>query len=159
MTEITSALIDENTCRRMRRRPHINWSQIIREAIAEKIIEEEHTDATLWLRDSYVDRTVDIASPDLLPYEVLNALRYNPGLGERQLKEIATALDKYSFWLAPLEGELADMSVENSMRHGFSVYDSAYISLGQIREAPVYAADQRLMNRVGDERIRHISTY
>jgi predicted nucleic acid-binding protein len=70
---------------------------------------------------------VDIASPDLLPYEVLNAMRYNPNLGERQLKEIATALDKYSLWLTPLEGELADMSVENSMRHGISVYDSAYI--------------------------------
>jgi predicted nucleic acid-binding protein len=115
--------------------------------------------AALRLRNDYVDRTVDIASPDLLPYEVLNALRCDPSLGERQLKEIATALDKYSLWLAPLEGELADMSVENSMRHGISVYDSAYISLGQIREAPVYTADQRLINRVGDERIRHISTY
>ena len=122
-------------------------------------VEEEHTDAALRLRDDYVDRTVDIASPDLLPHEVLNALRYNPGLGERQLKEIVEALDKYSLWLAPLEGELAETSVENSMRHGISVYDSAYISLGQIREIPVYTADRRLMNRVGDERIRHISTY
>ena len=122
-------------------------------------VEEEHTDAALRLRDDYVDRTIDIASPSLLPYEVLNALRYNPGLGERQLKEIVEALDKYSLWLAPLEGELAETSVENSMRHGISVYDSAYISLGQIREIPVYTADRRLMNRVGDERIRHISTY
>jgi len=122
-------------------------------------VEEEHTDAALRLRYDYVDRTVDIASPDLLPHEVLNALRYNPGLGERQLKEIVEALDKYSLWLAPLEGELAETSVENSMRHGISVYDSAYISLGQIREIPVYTADRRLMNRVGDERIRHISTY
>ena len=122
-------------------------------------VEEEHTDAALRLRDDYVDRTVDIASPSLLPYEVLNALRYNPGLGERQLKEIVEALDKYCLWLAPLEGDLAYACVENSMRHGISVYDSAYISLGQIREIPVYTADRRLMNRVGDERIRHISTY
>jgi len=122
-------------------------------------VEEEHTDAALRLRDDYVDRTVDIASPDLLPHEVLNALRYNPGLGERQLKEIVEALDKYSLWLAPLEGDLARTCVENSMRHGISVYDSAYISLGQIREIPVYTADRRLINRVGDECIRHISTY
>lgn len=122
-------------------------------------VEEEHTDAALRLRDDYVDRTVDIASPSLLPYEVLNALRYSPGFGERQLKEIVEALDKYCLWLAPLEGDLAYACVENSMRHGISVYDSAYISLGQIREIPVYTADRRLMNRVGDERIRHISTY
>ena len=122
-------------------------------------VDEEHTGDALRLRDDYVDRAVDIASPDLLPYEVLNALRYNPGLGERQLKEIAAALDKYSLWLAPLEGQLAEACVENSMRHGISVYDSAYISLGQIKEAPVYTADQKLINRVRDERIRHISTY
>ena len=122
-------------------------------------VEEEHTDAALRLRDDYVDRVVDIVSPDLLPCEVLNALRYSPGLGERQLNEIVEALDKYSLWLAPLEGDLARACVENSMRHGISVYDSAYVSLGQMREIPVYTADQRLMNRVGDERIRHISTY
>ena len=122
-------------------------------------VEEEHTDAALRLRDDYVDRVVDIVSPDLLPYEVLNALRYSPGLGERQLNEIVEALDKYSLWLAPLEGDLARACVENSMRHGISVYDSAYVSLGQIREIPVYTADQRLMNRVENERIRHISAY
>jgi predicted nucleic acid-binding protein len=90
---------------------------------------------------------------------VLNALRYSPGLGENQLNEIVEALDKYSLWLTPFEGDLTRACVENSMRHGISVYDSAYISLGQIKEIPVYTADRRLMNRVGDERVRHISTY
>jgi len=127
--------------------------------VVKRSVEDEHTDAALRRRDDYVDRTVDIASPSLLPYEVLNALRHNPGLGERQLKEIVEALDKYSLWLTPLEGDLARACMENSMRHGISVYDSAYISLGQIREIPVYTADRRLMNRVRDERIRHISTY
>jgi len=67
MTDIISARIDEDTPHRMRRLPHINWSQIIRETIAEKISAEEQTDAALRLRDDYVDRTVDIAFPDLLP--------------------------------------------------------------------------------------------
>ena len=122
-------------------------------------VEEEYTDAALRLRDDYVERVVEVSSPDFLPYEVLNALRYNPTLGERQLKEIAKALDKFSFWLVPLEGELAEVSVENSLRHGISVYDSAYVSLGHLSEAPVYTADRRLMERMDDERIKHISTY
>ena len=127
--------------------------------IVKWFVEEEHTDAALRFREDYLDRVVDVASPDLLPYEVLNALRYNPVLGERQLKEIAEALDKYSLWLAPLEGELALRCVENAVRHGISVYDAAYISLGQIKETPVYTADLALMNRVRDERVRHISAY
>jgi predicted nucleic acid-binding protein len=127
--------------------------------IVKWFVKEEHTDAALRLRYDYIDRVVDVASPDLLPYEVLNALGYNPVLGERQLKEIAEALDKYSLWLAPLEGELALRCVENAVRHGISVYDAAYISLGQIKETPVYTADRALMNRVQDERVRHISAY
>jgi len=39
--------------------------------------------------------------------------------------------------------------MENSLRHSISVYDSVYVSLGQIREIPVYTADRTLMSRSG----------
>jgi len=41
MTDVISARIDDDTRRRMKRLPHINWSQVIREAITDKIGEEE----------------------------------------------------------------------------------------------------------------------
>lgn len=41
MVEIVSARVDDETRRRMRRLPHINWSEVIRGAIVEKIREEE----------------------------------------------------------------------------------------------------------------------
>jgi len=122
-------------------------------------VEEEHTRDALRLRDDYVDRVIDIASPGLLPYEVLNALRYNPGFGERQLVETARALEKFSLWMLPLEGELAERCVENSLRYGISVYDSAYLSLGVVRDIPVYTADQRLIDKVGHRSLVHISSY
>jgi len=122
-------------------------------------VEEEHSDAALRLRDDHVDRALDIASPDLLPYEVLNALRYNPAIGGKQLKEVAAALDKYSLWLHGMAGELAAATLENALAHGISVYDSAYLSLGVIRDAVVYTADRRLIDKTGHERLRHISTY
>ncbi len=122
-------------------------------------VEEEHSGDALRLRDDYVDRVVDIASPDLMPYEVLNALRYNPAFGEDKLVETARALDKYSLWLLPLEGELAERCVENSLRYGVSIYDSAYLSLGIERDVPVYTSDQRLIDRVRHPSLRHITSY
>jgi predicted nucleic acid-binding protein len=122
-------------------------------------VEEEHSSDALRLRDDYADRVVDIASPDLMPYEVLNALRYNPGFGERQLIETARALEKFSLWMLPLEGELAERCVENSLRYGISVYDSAYLSLGVVRDIPVYTADQRLIDKVRHRSLVHISSY
>jgi predicted nucleic acid-binding protein len=122
-------------------------------------VEEEHTGDALRLRDDYADRVVDIASPDLMPYEVLNALRYNPGFGESQLVETARALEKFSLWMLPLEEELAERCVENSLRYGISVYDSAYLSLGVVRGIPVYTADQRLIDKVRHRSLLHISSY
>ncbi len=122
-------------------------------------VEEEHTGDALRLRDDYIDRVVDVVSPDLMPYEVINALRYNPAFGENQLVDAAKALEKFSLWLLPLEGELAVKSVENSFRYGVSIYDSAYLSLGIVRDAPVYTADQRLIDKVRHRSLRHISSY
>jgi len=41
MVEVVSAKVDDETRRRMRRLPDINWSEIIRQAILNKIEEEE----------------------------------------------------------------------------------------------------------------------
>ena len=41
MVEVISARVDEETRRRMRRLPHVNWSEVVRTAIQEKIREEE----------------------------------------------------------------------------------------------------------------------
>jgi len=122
-------------------------------------VEEEHSDDALRLRDDYVDRLVDIASPDLMPYEVLNALRYSPSFGGDNLIETIRALEKFSLMMLPLEGELAERCVENSLRYGISIYDSAYLSLGVVEDVPVYTADQRLIEKVKHPTLRHISSY
>ena len=41
MVDVVSARIDEETRRRMKRLPQVNWSEVIRGAIVEKIREEE----------------------------------------------------------------------------------------------------------------------
>jgi hypothetical protein len=41
MVEVVSAKIDDDTRRRMRQLPDINWSEVIRQAILAKIEEEE----------------------------------------------------------------------------------------------------------------------
>ncbi len=41
MVDVVSARVDEDTRRRMRRLPQVNWSEVIREAIVKKIREEE----------------------------------------------------------------------------------------------------------------------
>ncbi len=123
-------------------------------------VEEEHSDAALRMKEDYVAREVDIAAPELLLFEVMNSLRYNPEFGEQDLLGVAEALDGYCFWLFTLEGDLAARAVETSLRWGISIYDASYISLGEMRGADFYTADDRLLAklaRIGG--IHHISHY
>ena len=41
MVEVVSARVDEETRRKMRRLRHVNWSEVVREAIQEKIRVED----------------------------------------------------------------------------------------------------------------------
>ncbi len=121
--------------------------------------DEEYSSEALRLRDDYVGRVIDLISVELLPFEVMNALRYAPGMGEIDLKGISGTLDQYQLWLEGFRGELAEKSVENSLRYGISIYDSSYLSLGELHEIPTYTADKKLLSRVGGGMLRHISKY
>ncbi len=41
MADIISARVDEKTRRRIKELPHINWNEVIREAIADRLKREE----------------------------------------------------------------------------------------------------------------------
>jgi predicted nucleic acid-binding protein len=128
--------------------------------ITKWFVEEEHSDKALRLRRDYTERLVEIASPELLIFEVLNALRYNPEFGERDLKQSIVALEGYRLWLFPLTGGLAQRTIENALRYGITIYDASYISLGELKGARVYTADETLLEKLrGVKRVCHISRY
>ncbi|AIF82336.1 putative nucleic acid-binding protein, contains PIN domain [Candidatus Nitrososphaera evergladensis SR1] len=130
--------------------------------IVKWFVDEENTENALALRQLYIDGKVEIAVPHLLPYEVLNALRYNPEFGEEQVKIASKALEKYQLWLYPVLGDLAALCVQNSFAYGISLYDSSYISLAEYLDATLYTADERILAKVvmmkgKGENFRHIS--
>lgn len=111
-------------------------------------VEEEHSTNALELRDDYVNGLVDIEAPELMPFEVINALRYNPEFGEEDLKDSAKALERYSLQLFPLLGELAEKTIENALKYGITVYDSAYVSLAELEGKRLYTSDERLITKL-----------
>jgi predicted nucleic acid-binding protein len=124
--------------------------------IVKWFVDEEHTKQALALRQAYIDGDLDIACPDLMPYEVLNALRYNPEFGKDQVSVASDALQKYQLMLYPILGELATLCIENSFRYGISLYDSSYMSLAQYLDLTLYTADKKLVEKIGKP-VKHIS--
>lgn len=53
-------------------------------------VEEEFTRQALRVIEDYESQYVDIRSMQSMPFEVLNALRYNPELGETEIEKAPT---------------------------------------------------------------------
>ena len=54
--------------------------------------DEEDTDIALELRKSHVKGNANLASPDLIVYEIANALRYNKEISETDVKNSINSL-------------------------------------------------------------------
>ncbi|RLF06125.1 MAG: PIN domain nuclease [Thermoprotei archaeon] len=122
-------------------------------------VEEEFSREARLMRDSYVNRLIDLAAPSLMPYEVLNALKYSGAFGEDELKDLAIALDDYQIELYELKGDIALKAIEIAMRKGVTIYDAAYIALAQHLRSILYTADERLIRKIGGNYVRHTSQF
>ena len=99
----------------------------------------------LIIRDRYVNGEIELIAPDLLYYEVANALRYNPRFGIEEVKSALKALEDLSIITYDFEGELREKAVELAYRFGITIYDAAYVALAVIRNAPLYTADKEVV--------------
>jgi len=109
--------------------------------------------------EDYSHGHIDIVSVSLMPFEVLNALRYTPDIGLLDLYTVTESLGKLSLDIQTLEGELSKRTMENALRYGITVYDSSYLSLGELEDAQVYTADMKLIEKARNTCLKHISGY
>jgi predicted nucleic acid-binding protein len=108
-------------------------------------VEEENSDKAIRIRDKYVEGEVRLIAPEIIKFEVLNALYYKKLFSEDEMEEISEALDSYLFDLYPLKGEYAKKTVETAFRNNITIYDASYISLAIMKNAYFYTADEKLI--------------
>jgi len=111
------------------------------------------------IRRDFVDGRVELEAPTLLPYEVANALRYNPRFGVEEVKAALKALNDMQLVLHPFEEQLIDAATELAFRFGVTVYDAAYVALAVMRRGVLYTADGEVVARVSSDNVRHLSEY
>ncbi len=109
---------------------------------------EEGSDRALLLRDDFVAGDVELHAPSVLPFEVLNALRYSSVFAEEAALQAQAVLDGYGLRIHALEGTLARRAVHIAFVEDLSLYDAAYLALAKEIGARIVTAD-RLLVRAG----------
>lgn len=112
--------------------------------VAKWYIPEQDHERARELRDDYLDGRHDILAPALLPFEVIDALKYSGHYDGDRLVEASSTLPEYGITLVPYRdaGPVADVAVELDT----TIYDASYLALADASRATVYTADSRLLD-------------
>lgn len=123
-------------------------------------IQEKESEKALKLRDMHVSGQLDIAAPELLFFEVLNALKSSRLFSEEELKTAANSLLNYRVELRPLNKQLAEKTVEIAVQTNLTIYDAAYVALALDLDTVLYTADGKIVETAGEKysgRVLHVS--
>lgn len=125
--------------------------------VAKWYIPERDYERARDLRDDYLNGSHDLYAPSLLPFEVVNALKFSGEYEDERLVEAAESLSEYGISLVPYRdaGPVARTSVDLDI----TIYDASYLALADSNGWPVYTADSKLLDRIADTAYEDIATH
>ena len=119
--------------------------------VAKWFIPEEDSDKAIRLRNRHIEGSLTLMAPDLIVYEVANALAYHPDVADEDLREDVEALFRIDLDLVPPSTELMASIAEGARRNAISVYDSSYLALAEFTATNLVTADRRLYEKVEEK--------
>jgi len=109
---------------------------------------EEDTDLATRIRDEHVAGRLTIVCPDLLLYEISNALRYNPAVCADDVVTAIKDLVDLDLDLVTPNEEILRKAIRHAFKRGITVYDSCYLSLAESLGLEFVTGDKKLYKRI-----------
>ena len=126
-------------------------SYVIDASVAVKwFVNEKDSEVARKIKDSYVAGKAEIIAPNLIYYEVLNALRFHPvaRFSPDELRSILSSLKSLQFTTEPSD-DIWFRCLNFSLREGTSIYDSIYLALAS-SQGKFITADSKLLEKLSD---------
>ncbi len=93
---------------------------------------------------------VPLVAPDLLIYEVANALLHNPTFTAERVQQSIERLYELELELIAPSAEVVTEAVALASSKRLSFYDALYVQLARHLELPLYTADRKLIAKLHD---------
>ena len=107
--------------------------------------EEDDLDNALSLRDKILKDKCTIIVPDLIFYELANALRYNPRFTDKDVKDAVKSVIDIGFEVRELEEAVIARAVEIAFKYTVTVYDAYFLALSQLEKKNFITADYKFI--------------
>ncbi|MCG2782821.1 MAG: type II toxin-antitoxin system VapC family toxin [Candidatus Altiarchaeales archaeon] len=116
--------------------------------IAKWFYDEEYTDKALEIRKEFFKGDIDIIVPELLFYEVSNALRYNKDIPRKDKGERIDDLSLIDFKVVRFSNKIASMALKTALDTNTTIYDSTYLAVARLNKCPLITADKEYIKRI-----------
>lgn len=110
--------------------------------------EEKDSAKALMLREQLLKGLCAITIPDLLLYEIANALKYNPKFSAKDVKDALDSILTMGIEIREIEGLILNEAIEIAFKLKVTTYDAYFIALSRREKKPLLTADYKLFNRV-----------
>lgn len=110
--------------------------------------DENDLEASVNLRYQILEKKCSIVVPDLLFYEIANALRYNPGFTENDIKTAITTLFEMDFDVKAIDPSVMDLTVKIAFKNNVTVYDACFLAISALEEIPLITADYKFLKNI-----------
>jgi len=114
-------------------------------------LQEKDSHLALDFKERYLAGEISIALPDLILYELANALRFNPNFKRKTVIDSLIAvidLDDLDIDITVPTPNLLKKALDFAFDNKISVYDSIYISLASELHYQFVTADARLYRKI-----------
>ncbi len=111
---------------------------------------EEYTDRALKLRDDFLQGYAELVVPDLLLYEVSNALRYNPNYNENDVIESVDSLYDMGINIIIPTGDVIKSAINLAFTHDVTLYDAFYAALAKEIDFTLITADVKFYRKTNN---------
>lgn len=122
-------------------------------------VPEKDTEKAMKLRARHIEGTIDLVTPDLLLYEVANALRFHPILHIDQVEAALEALFDLNLEIAVFSSELLLKTAKKARDLDITVYDSAYLVLAEDIAGHMVTADDKLYRKTKETGLSRLLTH
>ena len=113
--------------------------------------EEECSDIAVNIREDFVNGETMIVIPDLVLYEITNALRYNPNFNEDDVKSAADSLFDLEIDIITPTANILKNAVDTAFEFDITLYDAYYIALAKEINFVFVTADMKLYNAIKEK--------
>ena len=105
--------------------------------------EEEYVDKAAVILELYKENKIDIFIPELVIYEVSNALRYNKNFSSNEVREIIKYLVNLELNTINLNSHIIDEAIKYAYDDKITVYDAIFLVLSNVFKIPLVSANPK----------------